>query len=114
MAHRHANPAHFGIRTKEHKLIFYYGKYWVDTDNNKVDWNKKSWGNDFTRHTPVAWEFYDLTKDPQEMNNAYKDPNYKEIIANLKVQLKTMRQDLNETDKNYPHIQKIIDQHWND
>ncbi len=114
MAHRHANPAHFGIRTKEYKLIFYYGKYWVDTDNDKADWNKKSWGNDFTRHTPVAWEFYDLTKDPKEMNNTYKDPNYQEIIANLKTQLKTMRQDLNETDRSYPHIQKIIEQHWND
>jgi len=44
MAHRHANPAHFGIRTKDYKLIFYYGKYWVDTDDTTANWNKKSWG----------------------------------------------------------------------
>ncbi|MGI9542919.1 MAG: sulfatase/phosphatase domain-containing protein, partial [Cyclobacteriaceae bacterium] len=114
MAHRHANPAHFGIRTKEYKLIFFYGRYWVDTDDPDATWNKKSWGNDFTRHTPVAWEFYDLREDPKEMNNSYDDPEYKEVITSLKTQLVEMREDLNETDKNYPHIQKVIDKHWED
>jgi len=114
MAHRHANPAHFGIRTKEYKLIFFYGKYWVDTDDENAEWNKQSWGNDFERHTPVAWEFYDLRKDPKEMNNAYSDPANKEIIADLKQQLIKLRVDLNETDAKYPHIQKVIDAHWND
>ncbi len=115
MAHAHANPAHFGIRTKKHKLIFFYGKYWVDTDNPDAEWNKASWGNRFTMHTPVAWEFYDLSKDPQEMNNAYKDPAYKDIIANLKEQLVAKRKELNEEDGDkYPHIQKVIDAHWND
>lgn len=113
MAHRHANPAHFGIRTKDYKLIFFYGKYWVDTDDPKADWNKKSWGNDFTRHTPAAWEFYDLSKDPEEMDNRYNDSAYADIIADLKVQLKQKREELEETDKNFPHIQKIIDENWN-
>ena len=115
MAHAHANPAHFGIRTKNYKLIFYYGKYWVDTDKPNADWNKKSWGNRFTLHTPSAWEFYDLTKDPKEMNNAYTDPSYKQIIADLKLQLIEKRKELNEEDgEKYPHIQTIIDAHWND
>ncbi len=114
MAHRHANPAHFGIRTKDHKLIFFYGRYWVDTDDPNANWNKDSWGNDFTRHTPVAWEFYDLKKDPKEMNNAYNDPYYKEDIKKLKEQLLTLREELNETDAKYPHIQKVIDVHWDD
>ncbi|GAB1857552.1 sulfatase [Flavobacteriaceae bacterium MHTCC 0001] len=114
LAHRHQNPAHFGIRTKDYKLIFFYGKYWADTDNPDAEWNKKSWGNDFTNHTPVAWEFYDLTKDPEEMNNAYGEEKYKDIISDLKTQLIKLREDLNETDKNYPHIQKVIDEHWDD
>lgn len=113
MAHKHGNPAHFGIRTKDYKLIFYYGRYWVDTDDPTADWNRESWGNDFTRHTPVAWEFYDLKKDPKEMNNAYSNPEYKLTIMDLKNQLKKLRIDLDETDKFYPHIQKIIDEHWN-
>ena len=48
------------------------------------------------------------------MNNAYGDPKYKDIIAGLKEQLIKLREDLNETDANYPHIQKVIDAHWND
>jgi len=115
MAHQHSNPAHFGIRTKKYKLIFYYGKYWIDTEDPKAKWNTKSWGNDFTNHTPAAWEFYDLEKDPKEMNNKYKDTEYKEIITNLKEQLIAKRKELNEDDgKKFPHIQKVIDKHWND
>lgn len=114
MAHAHANPAHFGIRTKRYKLIFYYGKYWADTDNPNVEWNTESWGNRFTFHTPPAWEFYDLEKDPKEMNNAYNEPQYKEIIEKLKEQLKNKRLALNEDDnEKYPHIQEIINNYWN-
>ena len=115
MAHAHANPAHFGIRTKQYKLIFFYGKYWVDTDNPDAEWNKASWGNRFDLHTPAAWEFYDLSKDPTESNNAYNDPAYKDVIANLKEQLIAKRKELNEEDGDkYPHIQKVIDEYWND
>lgn len=115
MAHAHANPAHFGIRTKKYKLIFFYGRYWVDTDDPNATWNKKSWGNQFTMHTPAAWEFYDLSKDPNELNNAYNDPAYKDIIADLKKQLIDKRAELNEEDGDkFPHIQKVINEHWND
>jgi N-acetylglucosamine-6-sulfatase len=62
----------------------------------------------------VAWEFYDLTKDPREMNNRYADAEYKKVISGLKKQLKKLRKDLGETDEKYPRIQKIIDAHWDD
>ncbi|MCF7567326.1 sulfatase [Sabulilitoribacter arenilitoris] len=112
MAHKHANPAHFGIRTKKHKLIFYYGRYWVDTDDPNAQWDKDNWGNRFSFHTPPAWEFYDLTNDPEEMNNLYADPKYSDTIKNLKDRLIALREELDETDENYPHIQKVIDMHW--
>ena len=58
--------------------------------------------------------FYDLEKDPKEMNNAFNDPQYKEIIETLKEQLNDKRVALNEDDNaKFPHIQKIIDNHWN-
>ncbi len=61
----------------------------------------------------MAWEFYDLLKDPQEMVNEYKNPLYQSTIESLKAELIQVRGDLNETDENYPHIQKIIAANWN-
>ena len=111
MAHRHANPAHFGIRTQDHKLIFFYGRYYKDTT---IKANLQGWGNRYDFETPPAWEFYDLKKDPHEMDNRYGDPVYANTIKRLKIELKKQRQDLNEDDADYPAIQKIVDEHWHD
>jgi len=112
MAHRHANPAHFGIRTKDYKLMFFYGKYWVNTDDDKAVWNKNSWGNSFTMHTPPAWEMYDLKSDPKEMNNVYDDPAYADVKAMLKAKLLATRTELGDTEQQYPHIKQIVDEYW--
>lgn len=86
-AHKLAVPAHFGVRSDRYKLMFFY-------------------------NPPVAWEFYDLEKDPSEMHNAYADPAYSKIIADLKVQLKQTRQALGETDEKNPKLQAVIDANW--
>ena len=92
MAHNLRVPAHFGIRTERYKLIFFYGC--TPSGGNK---------------TPVAWELYDLMKDPSEMRNQYGNPEYDEVVTNLKQQLWQTRESLNETDRNFPQIQAIID-----
>ena len=46
------------------------------------------------------------------MQNRYSDPDYAEVIENLKIELKSVREELNETDERYPHIQEIIDKYW--
>ncbi len=120
MAHAHNNPAHFGIRTKDYKLIFFYGVDYKQRASTKEPAAKKSNKDSSTwetssypeMQTPAAWEFYDLRNDPNEMNNLYGDPAYAETIAQLKSDLKKMREELNETDINYPHIQKVVDQYW--
>jgi N-acetylglucosamine-6-sulfatase len=96
MAHNLAVPAHFGIRSERYKLVFFYGC----APNGK-------------NRTPAAWEFYDLEKDPHEMHNQYGNPEYGKIIAEMKLELKSTRTDLNETDKKYPAIQEIINANWN-
>ena len=73
MAH-HDNPGHVGIRTKEYKLIYYYG----------ADYQGEN-------QTPPAWELYDMKKDPFESNNLYDDPMYKEKRENLKKRLSALR-----------------------
>ena len=109
MAHRHANPAHFGIRTKDYKLIFFYGRYYKDTGEMA---NIEGWGSRYSFRTPPGWEFYDLQKDPHEMDNRYGDPDYSGTIAELKEQLKELRRELNEGDEKYPFLQEIIDNNW--
>ena len=58
----HSVSPHFGIRTSRYKLIKFYG-----AEN--------------------GWEFYDLKKDPAEMNNAISTKKYTTVINDLKLRL---------------------------
>ena len=111
MAHRHANPAHFGIRTKDYKLIFFYGIYFKDTGEEA---NLEGWGNRYTFRTQPGWEFYDLKMDPGEMDNRYGDAAYTETIAGLKLRLAELREEIGEIDEQFPEILKTINEHWDD
>ena len=62
----HMVKRHYGMVTKEFKLIHFY--YDVD-----------------------EWELYDLNKDPQEMMNVYNDPAYAETVVQLRKELKELR-----------------------
>ena len=63
--------------------------------------------------TEPAWEFYDMVKDPKENHNAYNDPAYKQIISEMKVELKKQRILYEDTDSNYPVMQEIFNKKWN-
>ena len=101
MAH-HYNPAHFGIRTNRYKLIFFYGTGYGSQLDPKHE------------NTPPGWELYDLQQDPYEMNNIYNNPENQNLIKELKYKLQKMRGEIEEDDSQYPEIQKIIEEHWND
>ncbi|NQT50768.1 sulfatase, partial [bacterium] len=94
MAH-HWNPAHFGIRTKRHKLIFYYGCNYRGENR-----------------TPPGWELYDLRNDPKEVHNVYDDPACRDVVADLKNQLAALRQSIGDTDEKFPEIKKIVEEFW--
>ncbi len=64
-------PAHFGIRTLRHKLIYYDGL--SDQPEQK------------------RWELYDLTADPQETRNVYGDAEYRETATQLKTRLRELQ-----------------------
>ena len=67
-------PAHLGIRSKTHKLIYVYGDGLNKSGVNKIN-------------TKPTWEFYDLENDPFENSNEINNPEYKSIITNLRNQL---------------------------
>lgn len=77
MAH-HDNPAHLGIRTRDHKLIYFYG----DPLDAKGAVKEK---------TPPHWELYDLKTDPHEMTNLVDDRGYAEIVKKLKAELEILQ-----------------------
>lgn len=99
MAH-HYNPGHYGIRTEDYKLIFFYG----------LPLNQNGALNEITE---PYWEFYDLKNDPNEMNNLYADKKYKQIIKELKVELLAKKQELKDTDDAYPELMEVRNKYWN-
>ena len=112
MAHGHNNPGHFGIRTPDYKLIFFYGTDYKDVHNARQITRHE--GNRFWKSTPATWEFYDLTKDPHEMHNRYGDPEYCQVVQSLKAELKKLREKIGDTDQGHPRIREIIKAHWDD
>jgi N-acetylglucosamine-6-sulfatase len=94
LAH-HDVPAHYGIRTRDYKLLFFYGLP-LDAKGAKPD------------ITPAGWELYDLRKDPHEMHNVYADLAYADTVKQLKAQLARLKQDCGDTDDKYPELLKRL------
>jgi len=75
----HMVKRHYGIVTEDYKLVHFY--YDID-----------------------EWELYDRKNDLNEMNNVYDDPEYSEIIEELKNKLADLRikyQDSEELDQHF-------------
>ncbi len=62
----HMVKKHYGIRTDQYKLIHFY---------DDID----------------SWEFYDLDEDPQETYNAIEDPEYRNIVSQLRLKLDSIQ-----------------------
>ena len=69
----HNTRAHYGVRTRTHKLIYF--------------WKKDQ------------WELYDLVNDPLEMNNIYGQPGQEKITATLKAELLRLKQAVRDEDQ---------------
>ena len=70
----HMVKRHYGIVTKEYKLVHYY--YDID-----------------------EWEFLDRKADPNELTNLYDDPKYQTIIQTMKKKLKKLRKKYRDSDE---------------
>ena len=67
----HFVKRHYGVRTDRYKLIHFY-------------------------HDIDTWELYDLAKDPAEMNNLIDNPEYENVVAELKTELLRLQQQYND------------------
>ncbi len=94
MAH-HDNPGEMAIRTKTHKLIYFYGCNYKGQDQ-----------------TPAAWELYDLDKDPNELVNVYDDPEYAAIRDKLKTQFAELRKTVGDDGNHHSECEKVVQEFW--
>ena len=69
----HSVKRHYGIRTSDCKLIHFY---------NDID----------------EWEMYDMSADPQEMNNVYGDPAYSQKREQMHALLQKVQEEYEDTD----------------
>ncbi len=69
----HNTRAHYGVRTADHKLIYF--------------WKKDQ------------WEMYDLVKDPDEVRNLYNNPAQQETVAQLKKELYRLKKEVKDDDQ---------------
>lgn len=79
--------AHYGIRTRKYKLIFYYGDG-LGQEDATADIQ------------PPEWELFDLDKDPCELQNVYDDSKYENVVTTLRAELRSLQEKLG--DEPYP------------
>jgi arylsulfatase A-like enzyme len=93
--HDTIRPSHLGIRNERYKLAFFYGQHLDMTGTSK-------------QSTNPAWEFYDLKIDSLENHNAYYNSEYKQIIAEMKLELQKQRELYGDIDEQYPSIEELL------
>jgi arylsulfatase A-like enzyme len=69
----HNTRAHYGVRTRTHKLIYF--------------WKKDQ------------WELFDLVNDPFELHNLYGEPGHEPLTATLKAELLRLKQAVRDEDQ---------------
>jgi arylsulfatase A-like enzyme len=77
----HRVPAHYGVRTRTHKLIGYY--------NDPLD--------QVGARGPAVepeWELFDLVADPHELHNVINDPAYRRVARVLRDELARLQADV--------------------
>jgi len=78
LAHHHVY-AHYGIRTRRYKLIYYYAD--ALGQPGAIDEKKAP-----------EWELFDLERDPHELNNVYHHPEYADTAEQLRRELRSWQE----------------------
>jgi arylsulfatase A-like enzyme len=69
----HNTRAHYGVRTRTHKLIYFW--------------------------TKDQWELFDLVNDPHELHNLYGQPGQETLTASLKRELARLKREARDDDQ---------------
>jgi arylsulfatase A-like enzyme len=80
----HQVAAHRGIRTRDRKLVHYYGSGCGQPGAS-------------AQETAEEWELFDLERDPQELRSVHDDPAYADDLARLRRELDELAAELGDT-----------------
>lgn len=92
---QHRVLAHYGIRTTDFKLIYFYG------DGLGLPGTS---GRSFA----PEWEMYDLNSDPDELVNVYFDPSYDVVRQELEAQMWSLQQELGDQPHSSQPVPSLI------
>ena len=100
----HNTAAHYGIRTLDYKLVYYYadGLNLPGTERLKEFYGKTPPAKHAEDLQP-EWELFDLKKDPREMNNVYHNPAYANIAKKLREELRAFQLRVGDTPYHAEH-----------
>ncbi|MFI3278827.1 MAG: sulfatase/phosphatase domain-containing protein, partial [Rikenellaceae bacterium] len=107
----HDIPAHFGIRTKDYKLIFFYGCHYKEEKQNtkSMTWMKVS---NYIVDTPTSFELYDIKNDPHETTNLVGNPKYSEVFEELKAKLLETKLKVGDNDATNRKVLNLIEENF--
>ncbi|HZC26451.1 MAG TPA: sulfatase [Actinopolymorphaceae bacterium] len=77
----HHVGAHYGVRTKRYKLIYYYGAGLGLPGTSD-------------RQMPPEWELFDLERDPCELHSVHDDPAYADVRRELEEELAKLQREV--------------------
>ncbi len=80
----HRVAAHRGIRTRDRKLVHYYGSGCGQPGAS-------------SQETAEEWELFDLERDPAEMHSRHDDPAYAGDLARMRAELDRLASELGDT-----------------
>ncbi len=91
----HDVPAHYGVRTRTHKLICYYNDPLGQLGaNGPVE--------------PPEVELFCLESDPYEVDNRIADPELRPVLADLVAELRRTQAEIG--DEPYPAVETLLDE----
>jgi arylsulfatase A-like enzyme len=82
---QHHVAAHYGIRTRRHKLVYYYADPCDQPGAEPAPLDPE-------------WELFDLETDPFELRNVYADPAYRDVVVRLTDELRRAQAAVGDTD----------------
>jgi arylsulfatase A-like enzyme len=93
----HNVAAHYGVRTKRYKLIYYYYDGLDQAGTQRGHCAGRTDDVIDLESLPPEWELFDLESDSDEMRNVYDDPAYADVKKEMTELLDTLQKKVGDT-----------------